>query len=49
MLDTYVDPVDETQLIKAATDSLRSGLQTRSTLPMTTMPLRLVPAADRQR
>jgi len=44
ILDTYVDPVDDAQLIKAATDSLRQGLQGQSTLPMVTLPLQLVPA-----
>jgi carboxyl-terminal processing protease len=39
ILDTYVDPVDDTQLINAATDSLRQGLSSQPTLPMFTMPL----------
>jgi len=42
ILDTYVDPVDDTQLIKAATDSLRQGLQGQASLPLLTMPLQLV-------
>jgi len=39
ILDTYVDPVDDTQLLKAATDSLRQGLGSQPTLPMLTMPM----------
>jgi carboxyl-terminal processing protease len=42
ILDTYVDPVDDAQLIKAATDGLRQGLQGQATLPLLTMPLQLV-------
>jgi carboxyl-terminal processing protease len=42
ILDQYVDPVDDTVLIKAATDSLRQGLQTQPSLPMLTLPLLLV-------
>jgi carboxyl-terminal processing protease len=42
ILDRYVDPVDDTQLIKAATDSLRSGLQNQPSLPLVTLPLQLV-------
>jgi carboxyl-terminal processing protease len=42
ILDTYVDPVDDTKLIKAATDSLRQGLQSEPSLPMVTLPLLLV-------
>jgi carboxyl-terminal processing protease len=42
ILDTYVDPVDDKQLIKAATDSLRQGLQAQPSLPMLTLPLMLV-------
>lgn len=45
ILDTYVDPVDDAQLIKAATDTLRQGLQTTPTLPMLTLPLQMLPAA----
>jgi carboxyl-terminal processing protease len=44
ILDTYVDPVDDTQLIKAATASLRQGLQDQPALPMVTLPLTLVSA-----
>jgi len=44
LLDTYVDPVDESQLIRAATTSLRNGLHDQVALPMTTAPLDLVPA-----
>jgi len=43
ILDTYVDPVDDTQLIKAATDTLRQGLQSQPNLPMVTLPLQMVP------
>ena len=39
ILDTYVDPVDDTQLIKAASDNLRQGLRSQPTLPMLTMPI----------
>jgi carboxyl-terminal processing protease len=45
ILDTYVDPVDDTQLIKAATDTLRQGLQGQPALPMATLPLQMVPGA----
>jgi carboxyl-terminal processing protease len=44
LLDTYVDPVDETQLIRAATDNLRAGLRDQINLPLTTMPILLVPS-----
>ena len=42
ILDTYVDPVDNRQLIKAAADGLRQGLQGVPTLPLLTMPLQMV-------
>jgi carboxyl-terminal processing protease len=42
ILDTYVDPVDDAQLIKAATDNLRQQLSAQGVLPMTTLPLQLV-------
>jgi carboxyl-terminal processing protease len=42
ILDRYVDPVDDTELIKAATDSLRADLQSQPTLPLLTLPLELV-------
>jgi carboxyl-terminal processing protease len=42
ILDTYVDPVDNTQLIKAATDTLRQGVSSQPTLPLLTMPLDLM-------
>jgi carboxyl-terminal processing protease len=45
ILDTYVDPVDDTQLIQAATDTLRQGLQSQPVLPLLTLPLQMVPAA----
>jgi carboxyl-terminal processing protease len=44
LLDTYVDPVDEAQLIRAATESLRSGMRDQVGLPMMRMPLDLVAA-----
>jgi carboxyl-terminal processing protease len=44
ILDTYVDPVDDSQLIKAATDSLRQGLQNQPSLPLATLPLALASA-----
>jgi carboxyl-terminal processing protease len=42
ILDTYVDPVDDTQLIKSAADSLRQGLRSQLTLPLVTLPLDMV-------
>lgn len=42
ILDTYVDPVDDTQLINAATKSLQDALRGQPTLPMVTMPMSLV-------
>jgi len=42
ILDTYVDPVDNTTLINAASNSLRQGLRSQATLPMVSMPLDLV-------
>jgi carboxyl-terminal processing protease len=45
LLDTYVDPVDDTQLIKAATDTLRQGLQSQPNLPLLTLPLQMLPVA----
>ena len=42
ILDDYVDPVDDTQLINAASDSLRQGLSNQPTLPLITMPLQLI-------
>jgi carboxyl-terminal processing protease len=44
ILDTYVDPVDDTQLIKAAAASLRQGLVDQPSLPMLTLPLLLMSA-----
>jgi carboxyl-terminal processing protease len=46
ILDTYVDPVDNTKLIKAATDSLRQGVSSQPVLPLMTMPLDLVNASS---
>jgi len=42
ILDTYVDPVDNTQLIKAAADTLRQQLRSQTTLPLVTLPLALL-------
>ncbi|HEX8967104.1 MAG TPA: S41 family peptidase [Chloroflexota bacterium] len=42
ILDTYVDPVDSTQLVKAAADGLRQQLRTQPALPMLTMSLGLI-------
>ena len=42
ILDNFVDPVDNTQLIRAATDSLRQQVRGQTTLPMFTLPLELV-------
>jgi carboxyl-terminal processing protease len=42
ILDNYVDPVDDKQLITAANTSLRQGLSNQPTLPMLTMPLDLI-------
>ncbi|MBV8716799.1 MAG: S41 family peptidase [Chloroflexi bacterium] len=46
ILDTYVDPVDDTQLIKAANDALRQGVSSQPQLPLLTMPLDLVDASS---
>jgi carboxyl-terminal processing protease len=43
ILDTYVDPVDQTQLIRAATDSLQRGVREQVSLPLVTMPVQLLP------
>jgi carboxyl-terminal processing protease len=42
IIDTYVDPVDDTQLVTAATYALRQQLQDQPTLPLFTMPLDLI-------
>jgi carboxyl-terminal processing protease len=42
ILDNYVDPVDDTQLIKAASTSLQQGLSSQPTLPMLTLPMFMV-------
>jgi carboxyl-terminal processing protease len=42
ILDTYVDPVDNVQLIRAATDNLRQQLSAQGALPMSTLALQLV-------
>jgi carboxyl-terminal processing protease len=42
ILDTYVDPVDDAQLIKAATDMLRQQLSAQGVLPLATLPLQTV-------
>lgn len=43
ILDTYVDPVDDAQLIKAARDTLQQGLKDQVALPLATLPLQLAP------
>jgi carboxyl-terminal processing protease len=43
ILDTYVDPVDQGQLIRAATESLQRSLQDQVSLPLTTLPVRMLP------
>jgi carboxyl-terminal processing protease len=43
LVDTYVDPVDQSQLIGAATESLRKGVQGQVALPLATLPVQLVP------
>jgi carboxyl-terminal processing protease len=42
ILDNYVDPVDDTQLVQAAADGLRKGLKDQPNLPLVTLPLQLV-------
>jgi carboxyl-terminal processing protease len=42
ILDTYVDPVDNKQLISAAMGGLQKELQSQPTLPMLKLPLELV-------
>jgi carboxyl-terminal processing protease len=44
ILDTYVDPIDDAQLITAASESLQRSLAEQVTLPLLTMPLQLVAA-----
>src|SRR5207302_5680125 len=44
ILDNYVDPIDDTQLVKAAEDTLRQQLQDQAVLPMFSMPLMLMPS-----
>ena len=46
ILETFVDPVYNTQLVKAAADALRQDLQQQPTLPMLTMPLQMVAPAS---
>jgi carboxyl-terminal processing protease len=46
ILDKYVDPVDDTQLIKAASDALHTDVQTQQgLLPLVTLPLQLSASA----
>ena len=42
ILDSYVDPVDDAQLLTAAAESLRQGLRAQANLPLSTMPILLV-------
>lgn len=42
ILDNYVDPVDNTQLINAASSTLLQGLSNQPTLPLLTMPMKMV-------
>jgi carboxyl-terminal processing protease len=44
ILDNFVDPVSDTQLVQAARDSLNERLQNEAMLPMFTLPLTLVSA-----
>jgi carboxyl-terminal processing protease len=46
LLDTYVDPLDNTKLIRAATDALLQGVHSQPALPLVTMPLDLVSATS---
>jgi carboxyl-terminal processing protease len=43
LLDRYVDQIDSTQLIRAASDSLKTSLRDQTELPMMTLPLQLLP------
>ncbi len=43
LVETYVDPIDETQLIGAAVEGLRASLRNQVGLPLMTMPLELAP------
>jgi carboxyl-terminal processing protease len=42
ILDNYVDPVDDTQLINAAASTMRQGLGDQPSLPLLRMPLEMV-------
>jgi carboxyl-terminal processing protease len=46
IVDTYVDPVDQAQLIRAATESLQNGLRDQVSLPLATLPVQLLPQAS---
>lgn len=46
ILDTYVDPVNDTQLINAATTALIQGVHSQPALPLMTMPLDLASAGS---
>jgi carboxyl-terminal processing protease len=43
LLDTYVDPISDGQLIEAGADALRQDLDGQAVLPMLTLPLALMP------
>jgi C-terminal peptidase prc len=51
ILDDYVDPIDDTQLVTAAEDTLRQQLQQQAVLPMVSLPLALAagPVGDADR
>ncbi len=46
LLDRYVDQIDPSQLLQAASDSLRKSLLSQPALPMTTLPIQLMPKAS---
>jgi carboxyl-terminal processing protease len=43
IVDTFVDPIDGEQLIRAGTDSLRASLDGQVNLPLLTLPVQLLP------
>jgi carboxyl-terminal processing protease len=44
LIDRYVDQIDPSTLVRAASDSLRQSVQDQAALPLMTMPIQLVPA-----